>query len=361
MKLGARMLKTGIAIALALFLAHMLNLPSPVFAGISAVFAIQPSIYRSYLSIIEQAQANIIGAIIAVIFVLIFGNDPFIIGLTAIIVIAINLKLNLEKTISISLVTVIAIMASPTDNFIQFSFIRFSTIMLGILSAFFVNLIFLPPKYETKLYYNIVENTNEIIKWIRMSTRNASEHGFLKNDINKLKDNMIKLDQMYLLYKEERIYLRKHKYVKTRKLVLFRQMIIVTNRSLDTLKLLHRLENELRHMPKEFQSMIISELDCLLGFHEQILLKFIGKIKSQPTEDAKKEAHNGRYFLLQSFIKDFNAQNINDHLNHYQVLPLIGVIIDYYEQLLHLDHLIDSFQQYHKDENEFQIANKEDM
>ena len=65
MKLGARILKTGIAIVLALLIAQLIGLPSPVFAGIAAIFAVQPTIYRSYLSIIEQIQGNTIGAIIA--------------------------------------------------------------------------------------------------------------------------------------------------------------------------------------------------------------------------------------------------------------------------------------------------------
>ena len=42
MQLGARVLKTGVAIVFALFLAQLLNMPSPVFAGIAAIFAIQP-------------------------------------------------------------------------------------------------------------------------------------------------------------------------------------------------------------------------------------------------------------------------------------------------------------------------------
>ena len=68
MKLGARIVKTGVAIVLALFIAELLGLPNPVFAGIAAIFAIQPSIYRSYLTIIEQIQGNVIGAVIAIIF-----------------------------------------------------------------------------------------------------------------------------------------------------------------------------------------------------------------------------------------------------------------------------------------------------
>ena len=63
MKLGARIFKTGIAIVLSLYSAQLLHSPSPVFAGIAAIFAIQPTIYRSYLTIIEQIQGNLIGAV----------------------------------------------------------------------------------------------------------------------------------------------------------------------------------------------------------------------------------------------------------------------------------------------------------
>jgi uncharacterized membrane protein YgaE (UPF0421/DUF939 family) len=141
MKLGARILKTGIAIILALFLAQFLELPSPVFAGIAAIFAVQPTIYRSYLTVIEQIQGNLIGAVIAVVFVLTLGNNFFIVGLAAILVITLNLKLRLENTISLSLVTLIAIMETPGEEFIGFAMIRFSTIMLGVAAAFIVNLV----------------------------------------------------------------------------------------------------------------------------------------------------------------------------------------------------------------------------
>lgn len=236
MTLGARVLKTGIAIVLALFLAQLLNAPTPVFAGISAIFAIQPTVYRSYLSIIEQVQGNIIGAIIAVIFVLSFGNNVFIIGLAAIIVITINLKLHLEKTITLSVVTLIAIMESPTDDFITFAIIRFSTVMLGILSASTVNLIFIPPKYENKLYNQLSDLSEEITKWIRLNIRHASEHSLLKNDIDKMSERLMRIDQLYILYKEERNYFKRTTLLKTRKLVIYRQMIATLKKSFQTLK-----------------------------------------------------------------------------------------------------------------------------
>lgn len=122
MKLGARIFKTGIAITLALYLASWLGLPTPVFAGIAAIFAIQPSIYRSFLTIVDQVQANIIGAATAIIFGLIFEPSPIIIGLTAVIVITINLKLKIENTISIALVTVIAILESSGEQLFMVCF-----------------------------------------------------------------------------------------------------------------------------------------------------------------------------------------------------------------------------------------------
>jgi len=99
MKLGARILKTGVAISMALFLASLLELPSPVFAGVAAIFAIQPSIYRSYLTLLDQIYGNLIGASIAVIFVLTLGSNYLTIGLAAILAIVIMLKLKLENTV----------------------------------------------------------------------------------------------------------------------------------------------------------------------------------------------------------------------------------------------------------------------
>jgi uncharacterized membrane protein YgaE (UPF0421/DUF939 family) len=360
MKLGARILKTGIAITLAILLAQQLHLPSPVFAGIAAVFAIQPSIYRSYLSVLEQLQSNVIGAVLAIIFVLVFGNNPFIIGLTAVIVIAINLKLKIENTIGLALVTVIAIMENTSEQFVEFAVIRFLTIMLGVLSAFVVNLVFLPPKYETKLYYKIVHTTEEIIKWTRMNIRQASEHTLLKEDIERIKEKMNKMEQLFALYKEERTYQKKKVFVKSRKLVLFRQMIVTTTRGLETLKLLNRLEHDMHHMPKTFQNLIKSEIDCLLTYHEQVMLKFVRKIKTQHSETMVNEVCSSKRALINDFMKHRLFEDEEENKMVYHLFPLVAALVEYSAQLEHLDKLIDSFHSYHKEVNEFNIQEEEE-
>ncbi|MBU8880605.1 FUSC family protein [Bacillus sp. FJAT-29790] len=354
MKLGARVLKTGIAIILSLFLSELFQLPSPVFAGIAAIFALQPTIYRSFLSIIEQVQGNAIGAAIAVIFVLIFGNDLFIIGLAAIIVITINLKLKIENTIALSLVTLLVIMEASGDTFIQFALIRFSTIMLGVFSAFIVNLVFLPPKYEKKLYFQISDITEETTKWIRLTIRHASEHKLLQNDIGKMKAAVRNLDQVYAMYKEERNYLKKNTIAKSRKLVIYRQMISTVKRSLETLRRLHRFENDLQEMPAEFQHAVQQQLDCLIHYHEHAMLKFIGKVRSHVIFEEGDIFLNGKE-LFNLFYSQQKEAKVEDEAILSHTMQIISAIIDYNEQVEHLDKLITSFQTYHKKTNEVSI------
>ncbi|WP_042454994.1 FUSC family protein [Neobacillus dielmonensis] len=348
MKLGARIFKTGIAIVLSLYSAQLLHSPSPVLAAIAAIFAIQPTIYRSYLTIIEQIQGNLIGAIVAVIFVLLLGNHFIIIGLAAIIVIMINLKLKLENTIGLSMVTLISIMESTEETFITFAGIRFSTIMIGVFSAFVVNLIFMPPKYENKLYSKITSTTEEIIRWIRLSSRHAYDHHLLKSDIESIKKNVKMMEDFYTMYKEERSYLKKSTLDKSRKLVIYRQMIITARKGLDTLKKLHRFENELLQLPGDFKAAIQEQLDLLIYRHEQLMLMFIGKVPLPAAEEVLDVFSNNQKLFALFLNQPREMDEDSPHLFH--TMQIVAAIIDYSEQIEHLDLLITSFHSFHHNE-----------
>lgn len=359
MKLGARIFKTGLSITLSLYVAIFLGLQPPAFAGLAATFAIQPSIYKSYQTIIEQIQANVISAVISIIFVLSFGNHPFVVGVAAIIVISINLKLKTESIIPLAIATVVIIMEAPTDDFILFASTRFLLIMIGVFSAFIVNMLFLPPKHETQLYHKISRSTESIIKWIRLLTRHDANQQMLKKDISKLKESMIKINNLFLLYKEERNYFLKRKYAKARKVVLFRQMIVTSNKGLNILKSLDRRENDLHHMPEELQTSIKEILDFLTNYHERILLKYVGKVRTQTTEDCSNEVCTGKQELAELFMELYNDKTI-DSTEWLHLFPVVAQIVEYSDHLEYLDKLVDSFFTYHTDENEVNIKEKED-
>lgn len=349
MKLGARILKTGFAIVLALFLADLLNLPTTIFAGIAAIFAIQPSIYRSYLRIIEQTQGNIIGAVVAITFVLIFGHQLVTIGLAAVVIILIMNKLNLEKSTSMALVMMIAIMEIQSDAFLSYALLRFVTVTIGVLSAFFVNLLFLPPKYETKLFQSIYQAQDEIMRWSRLAGRQAAERIAIKKSIANLKELLSEIDQTYLLFKEERSYFKKTTRAKTRKLVIYRQMIATSKSSYDVLKKLYQYENELINLPEHFRMMVQERLDILLTYHEQLHLKFAGTLKAEHS-NATTEEYIQRQEVMEIFVKEINLTKEIEDFSTYHLLHILSAILHYEEQLEHLDKLISSLQRHRQDE-----------
>lgn len=359
MKLGARIFKTGLSITLSLYVAMFFNLEPPMFAAVAATFAIQPSIQKSFQTILEQIQANIISAIIAVIFVLTFGHHPVVVGVAVIVVIALNLKLKMESIIPLAVVTVIIIMESPTGDFITFATTRFSLILTGVFSAFIINLLFIPPKHETQLYHKIHDSTEDIIMWIKLLTRHDAKQKILKRDLSRLKDSSVKINNLFLLYKEERNYLKKSKYSKARKVVLFRQMLVTSNKALAILKALNRRENELHHIPEQLQSLIKTRLDCLTSNHERILLKYAGKVKTEATDDNPQDVCIGEQELTELFMNFYSKRDIEkDEWLH--LFPIIAHIVEYNDQLEYLDKLLNIFFTYHKNENAVDIKERED-
>ena len=58
-------------------------------------------------------------------------------------------------------------------------------------------------------------------------------------------------------------------------------MIATSRSSYDVLKRLHQFENELINLPEHFRMMVQERLDSLLTYHEQLHLKFVGKLKAE--------------------------------------------------------------------------------
>ncbi|MCT2534368.1 aromatic acid exporter family protein [Aquibacillus koreensis] len=347
MKLGARMLKTGLAVAIALYAATLLGFPSPVFAGIAAVFAIQPSIYRSFQTIIEQIQANIIGVGTAMLIVFTLGNDPFVIGFTTILVIGICMYLKMTETIPLAIVAVIAVMDSTQMTFTTFALLRFSALTLGIFSAFLVNLLFLPPKYETKLFHKVDQTTSDILQWLRVTTRHLSDFPSLKGEITRIQEDLKKIDQIYLLFSEERTYLKKNRLIKARKLIVFRQLIATANKSFDVLKAFHQLDEKIESIPTKLQAALIEEVDKVIHSHERLLLSSMGRIKKQQQESLLTIAEPDIPRVVEALIIDYKE----DDDNSLTFLPLAAQLMEYQHELAHLQVLLKSYQQYHEDEH----------
>lgn len=206
MRLGARIFKTGIAIILAMSIASLLpdNIGLKTLAGVSAVVAMQPSVYRSIKTVSEQAIGNVIGALLAVTMVTIFSNNFIIMGVTVILLIAILFQFNLAHVATLASVTALIIMGQHTGSFYVAAFFRFVLVMIGVLSSSVVNLIFLPPKFETKIYYNSMNISSDIFVWFKLVLNDTSEFHNIKQDGDQLNSRINKLEKIFDYYNEER-------------------------------------------------------------------------------------------------------------------------------------------------------------
>lgn len=353
MKLGARVLKTGVAISLAIYSAQFLHLSAPSFAGISAIFAMQPTVYRSYQALSQQFQANIIGALLAIGFTLAFGNSPVIIGLTCVLMLGIALSINMENYVSIALVTIVAIMEYNGDSFLIYALSRFGTTFVGLIAASVVNLLFMPPKYERKLFHELEEQTKRIGSWIRLTLHHATDYPLLKEEITNHNEELTRLRYFYLLYKEEyKTTLKKNTYAKSRRMVLFRTMVAATEQIFRVLKLLHKFERHLDYLPKELSNSIKDSLTNLITYHEHIYLVITQKGKVHAHCDFICEIDKHQAILIEHFT---NYKESHEEDQYLHLLQLISAITIYQEKIKHLHELVESYHHHHQDEKKINI------
>lgn len=344
MNIGARIFKTGISVTLALLLAELIGIETPVFAAIGAFLAVQPSIYRSWKHLSEQIQANLIGGIIAILTLYFFGNNPFIAGVVVILLIAINSRFEINN-IGISVLTAIAILEVQQSNFLFFALDRFGAVMLGVFSSIIINFIFLPPKYEERLLHHI-ETTNEKLNVL---LRSLIEGEMEKKSYNEAKktaeNNIIQANNLYSLYKEEfSRTLKKSKFTKARKIIIFKQMIKLLEKELDIVYTFESEFQKIHTLSEETKNKLQNHLLLLTTFDEKIFLKYEGKIKPNHTNSIKEKIRKKNDELSKSLldyyqeIYDKNGINITDHSS---LLSFASSILNFSKELDKLNHLID--------------------
>ena len=211
MKIGPRVLKTGLAVTLALYVCSLLHLESAVFAGMAAIFTMQPSIYRTWKQAWEQVQTNILGAIIAFLGLYFLGNDPFSIGLVMIIVILISMKLKMADTISLTLVTVLAIMSAPGDEDYLFALQRFSLTFIGMACALLINIFVSPPNYKKTFLEKVHTVFQDMSILIRTAISNEMTAKSFHDQMRELEKDILNLEEQFRLFDEERENFKKIK------------------------------------------------------------------------------------------------------------------------------------------------------
>ncbi|MGZ7440528.1 FUSC family protein [Paenibacillus sp. TH7-28] len=332
MTFGPRMLKTGIAVTLALYIGVLLDLSSPVIAAIAAIFAMQPTIYRSWRYLIDQLQTNTLGAVLAMLGGMLFSNEPIAVGLICILVIMICLKLKMGDTIGLTLVTVVSVMEASGQW--EFALNRFALSMIGILSAFIINILVLPPKPKVQFEQQVRQTFDQLSLLLRTAISDEMKETVFRSEKRALEDTIGSLTDKYKLMEEEKNKLRKPKFSDNRGLVVYKQMLSALRKGFEVLNAVDQHYFQAVRSP-ELNREFDEHLEKLTKFHEHIMLKFDDKLKPNYGEAMQFEQENDAF--LRRMLDRYAAERTG-------VLRLSIVSAEMYEyghQLERLNRLAD--------------------
>jgi uncharacterized membrane protein YgaE (UPF0421/DUF939 family) len=333
MTIGARVLKTGLAVAVALWVGQLIGLESPLIAAISAIFTIQPSIYRSWMQVLEQVQTNVLGAIIAIGAVFLIGNTPISVGIVCIGVILLCIRLRTEETIALTLVTVVVIMEAQGQGW-MLAWDRFAAILMGMVSAFAVNVIIAPPRHHSRFLKQIQETQALLSRLLRTVVTNELKESVYRDELNHLKSMLRKLDEYYDLFAEERVLRKSTRLKRVRLLIVYKAMLTSLERGLS---LIDAVEDHYWGVSttKEWNRLIDRQIEALCGYHEQLLWKWEGKMKPGASAAAPPPEAS---ILLSELITE---RSDGDMIARARLLVITSALYSYEERLRRLHKIME--------------------
>ncbi len=92
----------------------------------------------------------------------------------------------------------------------------------------------------------------------------------------------------------------------------------------------------------------------LTQYHDRILMRYVGKVRTELGDQMLNDLNQGKMALSNSFVQLYDEKMIEQE-SWLHALPVFSQILEYQEQLEHLDHLVDSFFHFHKNDNEVKL------
>lgn len=207
---GSRVVKTGVAVFVTSFICQLLNWPA-VFAVITAIVTIEPTVADSIKKGIIRLPASAIGSAYAVLFIFLFGNSPVTYTAAAVFTIISCFKLKLHSGLLVATLTSVAMIEVIHSNFLISFFIRLGTTSIGLLVSTAVNMFILPPNYSKSILANIQSLSSLTGKELEniiiyMLNEKRGEPADIEETFLQLKKKLDNTDMLVRFQKEEAKY-----------------------------------------------------------------------------------------------------------------------------------------------------------
>lgn len=346
MKIGARVLKTGLAITLSIFASTLLFPDSTgALAGIAASLSTQPSVKKSFETFISRIVANTIGGLLAVLMIYAIGNTPIAVGVSAVLTIAILNVLKLSDVISLTIVTIVVIMLSTDPNYVMTAFSRVIETLLGVSISFVINLLIHPPKHDAQFFKTLESVTSEVLLLLRATLRKNTDFSILHRDLQWAKKQMGQFELLFRLISEEWIISKSERGARARRLVIYRYMGRTTRSAIDLLDALHKYSHIYNDFPDDFRTIFRERLETLITAHEQIIMKFYGKVSPESVNYMEMNRENREDYLDMFFSEAKNQEETKEHhqFEANGVTHIMAASFTYEENLTNLNRLVRNY------------------
>ena len=197
-KIGMRTIKTGLAVAVSLFIAQLMNLKSPIFVGIAAIVSMQTTVNESLVAGKNRMLATFVGAVIGLIFSYILPYNYFFIGLGIIVVIYIHNIFNWKQSLALSAIVFLAIFLNQGGNRLYYAIHRLLDTFIGIIVSMIINFFIATPNNVQSLQY-IKENIYTVLKDLvyNIVTKSVNENN------NEFKEHLTEYSKSFNDLKKE--------------------------------------------------------------------------------------------------------------------------------------------------------------
>lgn len=321
--LGTRVIKTGIAIFLTAWICQLLNWP-PVFAVITAIVTLEPTVVDSIKKGIVRFPASAIGSAYAVLFITLFGTSPITYTLAAVLTIVTCYRLKLHAGLLVATITAVAMIEVVYDNYLLSFFVRLGTTTIGIFVSTIVNMFVLPPNYLKDIHKNI----NEVYRQIGKSLHNVlpqSEQKLAAHTMEELDRKIKSTEELIRFQKSESKF---HPLIGASKDDFF-----LSENQINKLRLMHYHLSKINEL--SFNDMNFKRKE------RQIVERAIIAVANQMLNDKDISVDRHEVNLKLLMEKFWRSHNIVDKTDEAITLPpaliLLYELVSFYELVINFD------------------------
>lgn len=325
MKIGLRVIKTGIAVFVGILFGNLIGIEFPFYTVIAVVIVMQPTVIDTWKFGMHRMVGTIAGAILGVILALILPHNPLMGAAGFVILISFMNWIKKGESISIGAVVFASVYLSEVvsaQEHILYAGARLFETFLGIIVAVAVNYLILPPNYDQKVIVESRKTSKDLWKYnlilIDFFLQEEISYTALDEQEKRVKKEL-EVSEKFLELQRKEEEIKIHGEFRTRDTVI-------------TLRLEREIYQHLQSMHQVMDRGIMGETRDLVQLDMKLIREMLGNIHNM--EEQILNQHKGDPIELDPIIEKLREmkKKVKNHedLNRYPTDEMIKLLVFIY-------------------------------